>query len=71
MQSGNTLKAYQVPSGTKVVVKDEQVLTPVGGLLVEKSDALTVFRVDGAYVRCADADGDIVYIGASTNVEVL
>lgn len=63
------MKAYNVEYGTKVVVVDSDVITPVGSLPIKKGDEITIYRPDGMYCNGEDANGNRIYIFVTTEVE--
>ena len=63
------MKAYNVKYGTKVVVKDDEVVVPVGALPVYKGDEIVISRLDGMYCNGKNSDGERIYIAAWTEVE--
>jgi len=63
------MKAYNVKYGTKVVVKDDEVATPIGALPVYKGDEIVIGRLDGMYCNGKNSDGERIYIAAWTEVE--
>ena len=63
------MKAHNVEYGTKVVVKDNDVVVPPGALPVYKGDEIVIGRLDGMYCNGKNSDGERIYIAAWTEVE--
>ena len=63
------MKAHNVEYGTKVVVKDNDVVVPPGALPVYKGDEIVMGRLDGMYCNGKNSDGETIYIAAWTEVE--
>tara|TARA_S200002703_G_scaffold2938_1_gene4390 strand:- start:222 stop:446 length:225 start_codon:yes stop_codon:yes gene_type:complete len=64
------MEAYNIKYGTKVVVKNDDVVVPPGALPVYKGDEIVIGRLDGMYCNGKNSDGEIIYIAAWTDVEI-
>lgn len=65
------MQAYKVKKGSKVVVIDENVETPPASLPVNKGDEITIYKPDGMYCNGENKDGNMVFIGRFTEVELI
>ena len=63
------MEAHKVKYGTKVIVTDNEVKTPLSSIPVNKGDEITIYRLDGMYCNGIDKDGNRIYIAAWTEVE--
>ena len=54
------MKLYDVPSGTRIVVRDED-----GNAL-----RLTFHHLDGMFSYCTDDNGNVVHVAAAAEVEL-
>lgn len=61
--------ALDVRYGTKVVVTEEDVKTPLDAIPVNTGDEITIHNLDGLYCNGVDKDGDRIYISVFTQVE--
>ncbi len=65
------MKAYEVKPGTKVKVVDKYVITPPASIPVNKGDVITILKLDGImYCNAINENGDRIYIGGGTEVEL-
>ncbi len=64
------MKLYEVQRNTWVRVV-APANTPPAGILARTEQVYKHYRIDGAYSVCADSDGNIVHLGASTEVEIV
>jgi hypothetical protein len=65
------MEAHEVKIKTKVVVIDDNVITPPGSIPIKKGDKITIKRIDGMYCNAVNESGNIVYVAAWTEVEEL
>lgn len=63
------MRAHDIKYGTKVIVTDKYVQTPIGSLSVSTGDEITIHKVDGMYCNGIDKDGNRIFIAAWTEVE--
>lgn len=63
------MEAYKVKYGTKVIVTDDEVKTPLLSIPINKGDVITIHRLDGMYCNGIDKDGNRIYIAGWTEVE--
>jgi len=63
------MEAHNVTYGTKVIVTDENVETPISSIPVKKGDEITIYKLDGKYCNGINKDGDKIYIAGWTEVE--
>ena len=62
------MKAYELSRGVKAIILDGEVLRAPNTKPVYQSDEIQVISLDGAFVKCFNQSGDIIYISANTNV---
>jgi len=63
------MEAHNIQHGTKVMVTDDLVETPIDSIPVNKGDIITIYRYDGKYCGGINTKGERVYIAAWTEVE--
>ena len=63
------MEAHNVIYGTKVIVTDENVKTPLSSIPVKKGDEITIYKLDGMYCNGINKDGDTIYVAGWTEVE--
>jgi len=63
------MEAHNVKYGTKVIVTDNEVNTPLSSIPISKGDEITIYRLDGMYCNGIDKDGNRIYIAGWTEVE--
>jgi hypothetical protein len=64
------MKLYDVPRGSKIRVLANTKTAPFSKK-VKVDDILTLEKLDGMYSICKDTEGNIIYLGATTQVEIL
>ena len=64
------MKAFNVDYGKKVRVLDNEVMIPPEAIQVNKGDIITIYELDCMYCS-GSKDGNRIYIGAMTNVELI
>tara|TARA_R110002012_G_scaffold59679_7_gene156330 strand:- start:2693 stop:2887 length:195 start_codon:yes stop_codon:yes gene_type:complete len=62
--------AHEVKDKTVRVI-DNSISTPPASLPVSKGDIITLSGPDGMYCSGYNADGERIYIGVTTNVEIM
>lgn len=65
------MKLYDVPRRSWVRVKESNPNHPPGSKLIRKNEELFFDHIDGMYSYCKDINGELVHIGAWTEVEVI
>jgi len=63
------MEAYNIKYGTKVIVTDKKVRTPLQSIPVSKGDEITIHNLDGMYCNGVNKDGQKIYVAAWTEVE--
>jgi len=63
------MEAHNVKYGTKVIVTDNEVNTPLSSTPIRRGDEITIYRLDGMYCNGIDKDGNRIYIAGWTEVE--
>ena len=64
------MKLYDVNDYTKVKLLEDGKIPPAA-LPVIKDDIVIFHEIDGMYGKCINKDGDVVYIAAWTEVEII
>lgn len=65
------MKLYEVPHKTNVKLISENNITPPVSLPLFKDDIIFFDHLDGMYSYCKDSLGNIVHLGAFTEVEII
>ena len=63
------MKLYDVPSGSVIRLLENGIVPPAATPL-NKGDVIKFARIDGIYSECFK-DGERVYLGATTEVEII
>jgi len=63
------MKLYNVPRNSWITLKEDP-KTPIYTNPVENGERIFFYNLDGAFSYCENENGDIVHIGASTEVEI-
>jgi hypothetical protein len=64
------MKLYECPRNTYIKVL-EPLPCPPDSIPIESGDVYLFYNLDGMFSRCKDKFGSIVYINASTEVEIV